>query len=388
MISILKNSTGYKRLDVYILMNVIQLETLVFCRRYLNYKTDDPCGRQFDQMTQAARSGVKNLTEGSEREATSMQNVLKLLDVAKASLCELRDDYLIWLLDRGLPPWRTASEEAQSVYRVLIDKADYGDDVNYDLARHIIATREKFRPWFGDEQTAAFDCKRQLPVAIDGNRVDGYRQRSTAIESTATDGDRRQSSRRLPTAVDGNRVDGYRQQSTAIESAAVDSSRQPSAAIGSAAVDSSRQLSKNARELAGVRFANAMLILIGRSLNMLGKLMAQHSEEFRREGGFSERMTAARVEAKRELCQAVDEDAPKCPLCGSPMKLRHSSSGDFWGCTAFPTCRGTRPVGGNRVDGYRQQSTAIESTATDSSRRQSSRRPPIAVDSSRVVIAR
>ena len=110
MIKILKNSTGYKRLDVYILMNVIQLETLVFCRRYLNCKTDDPCGRQFDQMTQAARSGVKNLTEGSEREATSMQNVLKLLDVAKASLCELRDDYMTWLLDRGLPPWRTASE--------------------------------------------------------------------------------------------------------------------------------------------------------------------------------------------------------------------------------------------------------------------------------------
>ena len=273
MIQMLKNSTGYKRLDVYILMNIIQLETLSFCRRYLNYKTDDPCGRQFDQMTQAARSGVKNLTEGSEREATSMQNVLKLLDVAKASLCELRDDYMTWLLDRRLPPWRTASEEAQAVYRVLIDKADYGDDINYDLARHIIATREKFRPWFGGELT-------------------------TAVDSTA--------------------------------------------------IDSSRQLSKKAHELAGVRFANAMLILIGRSLNMLGKLMAQHGEEFRQEGGFSERMTAARVEAKREHRQAVDEDAPKCPLCGAPMKLRHSARGDFWGCMAYPTCRGTRPVANGR----------------------------------------
>ena len=288
MIQILKNSTGYKRLDVYILMNVIQLETLVFCRRYLNYKTDDPCGRQFDQMTQAARSGVKNLTEGSEREATSMQNVLKLLDVAKASLCELRDDYMTWLLDRGLPPWRTASEEAQAVYRVLIDKADYGDDINYDLARHIIATREKFHPWFGGEQTTAVDA-----TAIDSNR-------------------------QLPTAVD------------------------------STAIDSSRQPSKKAHELAGVRFANAMLILIGRSLNMLGKLMAQHGEEFRQEGGFSERMTAARVAAKREQRQAVNEDAPPCPVCGAPMKLRHSVRGDFWGCTAYPTCRGTRPVGGDR----------------------------------------
>ena len=298
MIKILKNSTGYKRLDVYILMNVVQLETLVFCRRYLNYKTDDPCGRQFDQMTQAARSGVKNLTEGSEREATSMQNVLKLLDVAKASLCELRDDYMTWLLDRGLPPWRTASEEAQAVYRVLIDKADYGDDINYDLARHIIATREKFRPWFGGEQTTSVDCNREL---------------STADDATA-----------------------------------VDSRRQLSVTSGPTAFDSSRQQSKNAREFAGVRFANAMLILIGRSLNMLSKLMAQHGEEFRQEGGFSERMTAARVEAKREQRQAVDEDAPKCPLCGALMKLRHGACGDFWGCSAYPTCRGTRPVGNGR----------------------------------------
>lgn len=265
MIKILKNSTRYKRLDVYVLMNVIQLETLAFCRRYLNGKTDDPCGRQFDQMTQAARSGVKNLTEGSEREATSMQNVLKLLDVAKASLCELRDDYMTWLLDRGLPPWRIASEDAQAVYGVVIDRADYGDDINYDLARHILATREKFRPWFDGARTATIDCNRQP--------------------------------------------------------------------------------SKNAYELAGVRFANAMLVLITRSLNMLVKLMTQYGEEFRKEGGFSERMTAARVEAKREQCQTIDDDAPRCPLCGAPMKLRHGVRGDFWGCTAYPTCRGTRPVG-------------------------------------------
>ena len=313
MIHILKNSTGYKRLDVYILMNIIQLETLVFCRRYLNYKTDDPCGRQFDQMTQAARSGVKNLTEGSEREATSMQNVLKLIDVAKASLCELRDDYMTWLLDRGFPPWRTSSEEAQSVYRVLIDKADYGDDINYDLARHIIATREKFRPWFGGELSTAVDCDRELSPAVD------------------------------PPAIDSN-----------------------------------RQLPKKADARAGVCFANAMLILIGRSLNMLGKLMSQLGEEFRREGGFSERMTAARVEAKREQRQAVDEDAPKCRLCGGPMKLRHGARGDFWGCMAYPTCRGTRPVDGNRAGSSRQLPTAI-----DSSRAGSSRQLPTAIDSSR-----
>lgn len=327
MIEILKKSTGYKRLDVYILMNVIQLETLAFCRRFLDWKTDDPCGRQFDQMTQAARSGVKNLTEGSEREATSAQNTLKLLDVAKASLCELRDDYMTWLLDRDLPPWRQSSPEAQEVYKVLLDKAEYGDDINYDVAVRIIATRRKFAKWFGGR----------------GQGFDGNRLQSTAV--------------------DGSRIDGNRGQSNAVDR------------VHATAIDGSRQQSND-----GVAFANAMLILIGRSLHMLGNLMARLGEEFRQEGGFSERMTAARVEAKREARQAVDDDAPKCPQCGAPMRLRHGARGDFWGCTAYPTCKGTRRVEGgsnrqqstaiecNRIDSIRRQSTAIESTAVDSSR--------------------
>ncbi len=268
-----KNSTGYKRLDVYILMNIIQLETLVFCRRFLSLE-NDPCGRQFDQMTQAARSGVKNLTEGSERQATSMQTTLKLIDVAKASLCELRDDYLTWLLDKNLPPWPQRSPEAQEVYAVRFDAANYGDDVNYDLARHIIAQRARFAKWFG--------------------------------------GDGR------------------------LQSTAIDSNRE------SAAIDGYRKLSKAE---AGVTFANAMLILIGRALHMLDKLLKQHGEDFVKEGGFSERMTAARVEEKRGQRKAVDEDAPPCPKCGGIMRLRHGKTGDFWGCTNYPACKGTRNIG-------------------------------------------
>lgn len=39
---------------------------------------------------------------------------------------------------------------------------------------------------------------------------------------------------------------------------------------------------------------------------------------------------------------------PACPLCGEPMVLRTSRRGtnagsQFWGCTNFPRCRGTRP---------------------------------------------
>ena len=62
---------GYRRLDSYTIASIIQLATLSFCRRFLN-RTNDPCGRQYDQMTQAARSGVKNLVEGSERMKASL----------------------------------------------------------------------------------------------------------------------------------------------------------------------------------------------------------------------------------------------------------------------------------------------------------------------------
>lgn len=41
---------GYYWLDTWVLANVIQLATQDFCMRYLNH-TNDPCGRQYDQMT-------------------------------------------------------------------------------------------------------------------------------------------------------------------------------------------------------------------------------------------------------------------------------------------------------------------------------------------------
>ena len=47
---------GYRKLDSFTLATVIQLGTWRFCEKFLN-RTNDPCGRQFDQMTQAARSG-------------------------------------------------------------------------------------------------------------------------------------------------------------------------------------------------------------------------------------------------------------------------------------------------------------------------------------------
>jgi ssDNA-binding Zn-finger/Zn-ribbon topoisomerase 1 len=38
------------------------------------------------------------------------------------------------------------------------------------------------------------------------------------------------------------------------------------------------------------------------------------------------------------------ENSPECPKCGKPMRKRQSAKGEFWGCSGFPECKGTREV--------------------------------------------
>src|SRR5450830_514257 len=63
--------------------------TFRFAHKYLA-KGD----RTVDQMIQSARSGKKNILEGSKAAPTSKEMELKLTGVARASLEELLDDYL------------------------------------------------------------------------------------------------------------------------------------------------------------------------------------------------------------------------------------------------------------------------------------------------------
>ncbi|MDP2798540.1 MAG: four helix bundle suffix domain-containing protein, partial [Deltaproteobacteria bacterium] len=74
--------------------------TVRFCDRYVEKRS-----RTHDQMVQAARSGVQNIAEGSQASGTSKKTELKLTNVARASLEELRLDYEDFLRQRGLPLW-------------------------------------------------------------------------------------------------------------------------------------------------------------------------------------------------------------------------------------------------------------------------------------------
>ena len=61
---------------------------------------------------------------------------------------------------------------------------------------------------------------------------------------------------------------------------------------------------------------------------------------------------AARPQATERPAAAAPREtaaAPACPACGKPMARRVAGKGSnagqaFWGCSAFPRCRGTRPI--------------------------------------------
>ena len=146
----------YYWLDTWVLANVIQLATQDFCVRYLNL-TNDPCGRLFDQMVMAARSVPANIAEGSSRHSTSRETEMKLIDVARASLSELSNDYLNWLLRYETTPWSTKSAEYHAVNTVQLDAPDYKDDVLHLSSIHILRQKHKFDKWLntGDSLVAA-----------------------------------------------------------------------------------------------------------------------------------------------------------------------------------------------------------------------------------------
>lgn len=263
---------GLRRFHAFTLATIVQLETLRFCRRFLTQdrqeadeKFYDPQGSQYDQMTQAARSGRQSILEGSERSLTSKEAEVKLIHAASARLSELRSDYELIILDRGDLPWSAQSPESKRLAAVSLDQPTFSDDMVLATAKYAMEQRQKYALWLDSGD----------PIVV----------------------------------------------------------------------------------------ANAMLIMIGRALNLL-KIRTAPKESSEQPRGTSEPPTATRVEARDEPREpepsppppaaTVHKTAPKpqpadspktplCPLCGKGMRRRKSIKGDFWGCLGYPECNGTRP---------------------------------------------
>jgi four helix bundle suffix protein len=91
---------GYRKLKSFQIAQLVYDVTVRFCDRYIDRRS-----RTRDQMVQAARSGVQNIAEGSQASGTSKKTELKLTNVARASLEELRLDYEDFLRHRRLALW-------------------------------------------------------------------------------------------------------------------------------------------------------------------------------------------------------------------------------------------------------------------------------------------
>jgi four helix bundle suffix protein len=91
---------GYRHLKSFQVAQLAYDVTVRFADRYIEKRS-----RTHDQMVQAARSGVQNIAEGSKASGTSKKMELKLTNVARASLEELRLDYEDFLRHRALPLW-------------------------------------------------------------------------------------------------------------------------------------------------------------------------------------------------------------------------------------------------------------------------------------------
>ncbi len=229
---------GYRNLRSYKVAAAVYDATVVFCRRFLAHDR-----RTTDQMVQAARSGVRNISEGSGAAATSSKSEMKLTNVGRASLAdELLPDYESFLVQNGLRVWPKESRKARAMRNRL--RQDHVED---------------------------------LPATATG-----------VVRLTGLSG-----------------LAGF---------------------VGRAEP-----------ELAG----NAMLCAVHQAVYLLNRQLKSQGQKFLESGGFTERLYRRRQQARAS--------GPACPACGKPMLVRTARQGSragerFWGCSAYPDCRETRPL--------------------------------------------
>lgn len=243
----LRPSGGYRNLRSYQVATIIYDATVSFCDRFVDKRS-----RTHDQMVQAARSGGKNIAEGSRAAATTSQTELRLVNVARASLEELLLDYEDYLRQRRHRQWDKNEPEALAVRAVgrQLDESDQTD--------------------------------RADPVAH-------WKAYARWLEHAA------------PAVV-----------------------------------------------------ANSLICLIHQTNYLLDQQISALERDFVQEGGYSEQLAAARIAERRKKDQSdrsdqSDRRTPHCPLCGQPLALRTAGKGpragsQFWGCTGYPKCNGTRPL--------------------------------------------
>ena len=241
---------GYRKMYSFGFTCLVYHATTLFCNRNFTYKRD-PLGKTCGQMIGAARSARQNIVEASSRAATSKEQELRQLDVAKGSLDELAGDYEVFIIDAREAPWSQTDSRYQEVRALQLDSFTESDDLDHKFGKYILEMRKRFGIWLENED----------PLIA----------------------------------------------------------------------------------------ANAILVTIRRAIALLKGQMDKTAGTFLDEGGFTERMSRARIEARDTKARKVQGLMPKCPQCGRTLRKMVARKGrnagnEFWGCSGYPECDYTRNV--------------------------------------------
>jgi len=93
--------------------------------------------------------------------------------------------------------------------------------------------------------------------------------------------------------------------------------------------------------------ANTLICLIHQANFLLDRQIAALEAQFVEQGSYSEQLATARLSQRQKAKDPSDpsDRIPPCPNCGKLMVLWTAKSGQsagsqFWGCSAYPNCKG------------------------------------------------
>ena len=141
---------GYRKMYSFGFTCLVYHATTLFCSRNFNYR-NDALGKTVGQMVGAARSARQNIVEASSRAATSKEQELRQLDVAKGSLDELAGDYEVFIIDAGEAPWSQSDERYRAVRDLQLDAFNKSEDVDHEFGKYILAMRKRCARWLENE---------------------------------------------------------------------------------------------------------------------------------------------------------------------------------------------------------------------------------------------
>lgn len=120
---------GFEKLLSHQVAELLEDITMRFVKMYV-----PPGSRTRDQMEQAARSGARNIAEGSMFSATSKKLEMNLTNVARSSITELKKDYAAFLRQNKLAQWPTNDTIRQELidrrFKLVDEVARWGASVH------------------------------------------------------------------------------------------------------------------------------------------------------------------------------------------------------------------------------------------------------------------